>query len=98
MDRPVALQLVAVHLARDEDGRGRIEVAAGDTGQQVGRPGAARGHRNPWDARDARVALGSEGCPLLMVHAHDADVPGLMDRVQEVSDHSAYQLENTLDA
>jgi len=97
-DRAIALHLVSIDLAGDEDRRGRVEIAAGDAGHQVGRPGATGGHRDAWHARHPGISFGRKGRALLVVHAHDADPIGLVERVQEVDDHPAHEFEDALDA
>ncbi len=81
-DRPIALELAAVDLTGDEDGRLRVEVARADAGQQVGRARAARRERDPGNAGHRTGSACGERGGLLVVHAHDAGLAEPVERVE----------------
>ena len=89
---PVPTQFVTVDLTGDEDSWRRVEVTTTDACQQVDSTGTAGGHRDTGYARDASGGISRKRCGLLVMHADDADLLELIERVEHVRDHAAGQL------
>jgi hypothetical protein len=97
-DGALAAQLRARDLTAEEHRGGGVEVARRDPGEQVRRPRPARGHRDAGRARHAGGALRGERGGLLVVHAHEPCAPAPGDRVDQVRDRPADDLEHVAGA
>ena len=75
-DGAIALHLMAIDLARDEDGGAGIEVAAANAGEEVGGARTAGGHRDAGRiAENATGGFGGESGSLLVAHADEGVLP-----------------------